>query len=114
MHVLLIKPDIPKNYPLGYQEPQIHLGLASIAGVLEQNGMKVSIIDNYLDRKNTNELIIEIQKLKPDIIGITCDIASIKSVADIVGEIRKSLDIPVIVGGPEVSVHPKELSLIHI
>jgi len=34
---------------------------------------------------------IEIQKLEPDLIGITCDIASIKSVTNIVGEIRKSL-----------------------
>lgn len=111
MHVLLIKPDIAKDYPFEFGEAQIPLGLASIAGVLEQNSIKVSIIDNYLDRKNITELIFEIQKLNPNLIGISCDITSIKSVTDIVGEMRKRLEIPVVVGGPEVSVYPKETFL---
>jgi hypothetical protein len=48
MKVVLIKPDLPNNYPLERNQAEVHLGLASIAGVLERNGIEVSVIDNYL------------------------------------------------------------------
>ena len=44
--VLLIRPDIPKDAPLGKLPPYMPLGLAFLAAVLEKNGFE-SLGKNY-------------------------------------------------------------------
>jgi len=110
MHIVLIKPDLPDDIPVYRHAPEVHLGIASIAAVLEQNGIKVSVIDNFLNRESVTGLIQKIKMLNPDIVGINCDLVSICNVSEIVNKTRE-LGIITIVGGPEVSVHPEETFL---
>jgi radical SAM superfamily enzyme YgiQ (UPF0313 family) len=47
------------------------LGIAYIAAVLEQANLKVSIIDAFIDQLSLYDLGIKIEKINPNIIGIT-------------------------------------------
>jgi radical SAM superfamily enzyme YgiQ (UPF0313 family) len=81
--------------------------LAAIAGILERNGFEVSILDNFLNRDSNDALLERIKEMAPDVVGINCDLISIDNVAKIVKRLRAA-DIPTIVGGPEVSIHPQD------
>lgn len=110
MHIILIKPDLPDDIPFERPLPEVHLGLASIAAILERNHFKVSVIDNFLNRENVERLAERVRTLNPDVVGVNCDLVSIGNVRKIVGAVKK-LGIPTVVGGPEVSVHPKDTFL---
>lgn len=103
--VLLIRPDIPKDAPLGKLPPYMPLGLAFLAAVLEKEGFEVAVLDNYILEKDQNSLAREIQEIKPDVIGVTCNIATTPTVAEVV-EIGKQEGIPTVVGGPQVTIAP--------
>jgi len=105
--VILIKPDMPDNVPLKRYPPEVHLGIGSIAGSLLEEGSDVSIIDNYLHRMFLDELVDKIIKEKPDWVGINCDLVSIGEVEKLASALRPH-SIPVVIGGPEVSIHPRE------
>jgi len=48
------------------------LGLLYIAAVLEENNYEVEVLDAFIDRMNLNQIAREIEKRKPDIVGISC------------------------------------------
>lgn len=103
--VLLIRPDIPKDAPLGKLPPYMPLGLAFLAAVLEKEGFEVAVLDNYLLEKDQNYLARQIQGIKPDVIGVTCNIATTPTVAEVV-EIGRQEDIPTVIGGSQVTIAP--------
>jgi len=107
MKIVLIKPDVPKNAPIGKLPPYLPIGIAFLAGVLEKEGFDVVIIDNYLMELSQNSLAKEIQFIKPDIVGVSCNIATTSNVANIVS-ICNEEGIPVVVGGPQVTIEPKK------
>ncbi len=82
--ILLVGPDVPKDAPLGKLPPFTPIGLAFIAGVLEKEGFDVVILDNYLLEKGQNFLARDVQGIRPDVIGVTCNIATTPAVAEIV------------------------------
>lgn len=106
MHIVLIRPDLPKEAPIGRHFPQLPIGLAFIAGVLEKHGSKITIIDDYLLRKGAKYLADQVSNLNANLIGITCNLATVITTAEIVNTLLP-LNIPVVVGGPEVTVNPE-------
>jgi len=123
MKVLLVNP--PQIFYPGSDAPagNLPLGLMYIAAVLDKAGYKVEILDAFMTEavflkvKDTLEVGMpyrrireEIQRRKPDIVGIanpfTCQIDNAVKVADIVKEVDPA--ILTVVGGPHVTVVPAE------
>lgn len=123
MKTLLINP--PQTFFPGSDLPagNLPLGLLYIASVLDKAGYKAEILDAFMTdfpfRKNGDVTEVgmpygiikeEIQRRKPDIVGIanpfTCQVEHAIKVADIVKEIDQS--IPTVVGGPHGTVVPVE------
>jgi len=105
MHIILIRPDLPREAPIGRLFPQLPIGLAFIAGVLEQHGFKITILDDYLFRKGAKHVAEQVRNLNADLIGITCNLATVITTAEIVNELIP-FNIPIVLGGPEVTVNP--------
>ncbi|MHC4173206.1 MAG: B12-binding domain-containing radical SAM protein [Planctomycetota bacterium] len=103
--VLLIRPDLPKDYPMGKLPPFLPLGLGFLAAVLKRAGYHVEIIDNYLYCKKADELIEDVRSIKPDLIGISVTVATTSTAADIIS-VLKEQNIPIVIGGPQVTVDP--------
>ena len=63
----------------------------------------------YTINNRTEEILKGIYKKKPDIVAFSCYIWNIHLIDEVAGELRKLLpDIPIWVGGPEVSYNAKE------
>jgi len=123
MKILLINP--PQTFFPGSDPPaaNLPLGLLYIAAVLDKAGYNVEILDAFMtdlpfrEKGDTTEVGMpyerikeEIQRRKPDIVGIanpfTSQVEQAVRVADIVKEI--DLNILTVVGGPHVTVVPVE------
>jgi anaerobic magnesium-protoporphyrin IX monomethyl ester cyclase len=120
MKVLLINP--PQTFYLGSDPPagNLPLGLIYIAAVLDNAGYNVEILDAFMKgsfRKNGETLTVgmpyeeikeEIQRRKPDIVGIanpfTCQVEHAIKVGNIVKEV--DMGILTVVGGPHVPAVP--------
>jgi anaerobic magnesium-protoporphyrin IX monomethyl ester cyclase len=132
MKILLINP--PWTYPKKYFKHSdlsvsIPLGLAYLAGMIEKNFNKnqvqIKILDSFTLKNNIvhetssqfhlgarfNQLSKEIEKFKPDIIGITSPFTSQVNNAIKVIKLAKNLfpNVPVIMGGPHGTIQPMEL-----
>lgn len=86
------------------------LGILYLAGYLENHSQhKISVIDAQVEKLSYQELKQRIEKISPDIIGITAMtftlIDVIKTVA-LVKEINPR--VKVILGGPHAHIYPKE------
>ena len=117
MHILLISPPhkniitttIPEkiNRERGHQPP---LGLLYLASYLKQNsGHKVTIIDSETEELDYPDLKLMLAQLKPDLVGIqvlTFTLLDALRTASIVK--IYSRDIPVVFGGPHVTIYPRE------
>jgi radical SAM superfamily enzyme YgiQ (UPF0313 family) len=91
------------------------LGIAYIAAVLEKEH-KVSILDTQTLNLTREGIKAAIKKFNPDIVGITCMTPTIEASLEI-SELAKevSKDIVTVLGGPHLSVFPKEtLSYEHV
>lgn len=103
--ILLIRPNLPKDYPLGKLPPFLPLGLGFLAGVLRRAEYHVEIIDNYLNAKKSEELLEDVRSIKPDLIGISVTIATTSTVTSIISVLKEE-NIPIVIGGPQVTVDP--------
>ncbi len=127
--ILLIVP--PFYRLLGSRNNWMHIGLQYVASVLSKNGYSVKIyntdadpnipVKNYksffeenLDYKIENtdlwdEIEQTIRDYDPDLVGITLSIVT-KRMAYRIARLTKKInpDIPVIIGGPEVTLRPLE------
>ena len=123
MKTLLINP--PQTFFPGSDPPaaNLPLGLLYVAAVLDEAGYKTEILDAFMTDfpfRNIGDVTEvgmpyvkikeEIQRRKPDIVGIanpfTCQVEHAVRVADIVKEVDPS--ILTVVGGPHVTVVPVE------
>jgi anaerobic magnesium-protoporphyrin IX monomethyl ester cyclase len=118
--VLLVNP--PQTFYPGSDPPagNLPLGLMYIAAVLDKAGYKVEILDAFMRgsfRKNGDSIIVgmpyeeiktEIQRRKPDIVGIanpfTCQVEHAIKVSNIVKEVDST--ILMVAGGPHVPAVP--------
>jgi magnesium-protoporphyrin IX monomethyl ester (oxidative) cyclase len=101
MKISLVNPSQHTNYP------QLPLGLAYIAAVLEKGGHKVSIIDANLEKLTPQQAAKEALKKSPDIIGITSMTPEINEAITISENIKSESNVPVICGGPHPSALPE-------
>jgi len=103
--ILLIRPDLPKEYPMGKLPPFVPLGLGFLAGALNRAGYNVEILDNYLYGKTDYELLEDVKSIRPDLTGITVSVATTPTVSSIVSALKEE-NIPLVIGGPQVTVDP--------
>lgn len=100
----------PANAPwvLGRKLPP--LGLAYVAAALEKNRFEVSILDNYLLKKPIREVKETIERLQPEIVGITCGSATYQRCIEAARTIKKAdPECKVVVGGWHASYMPETL-----
>ena len=126
MNVCLINPilfsfqrvksrSLKNNVGMSFYPP---LGLCYIANYLEKGGVKVKIIDrNYLMTKNhSNKPLVdniterEINKFRPDIIGISATTPTFFDLRTNIAKIISNLDNKpkVVAGGPHISALPED------
>ena len=112
--VLLINPPFPMESRYGKGLEKIgavlpSLGLAYVAAALEQRGYAVKILDSpalNLDIVNTVENIV---KERPDIVGLTCLTPNFDLCLTLAEEIKRQIDVEVMVGGPHATLFPQQV-----
>ena len=98
----------PENSPWGVPAKLPPLGLAYVGGALEKAGFEVQILDNYQLRTTLDFVKQEIQRLKPEIVGITCGSVTYRrcvEMAKITKEVCPSCKV--VIGGWHASYLPE-------
>ncbi len=102
MRVMIINPQF--HLPIDTRTTP-HLGLAYLAAVSEQRGDEVFLFDADVEEETIPEAI---RRFDPEIIGITANTPQVKAAWRTAQAIKSVKDIPIVVGGPHVSVLPTE------
>ena len=80
-----------------------------IASVLEQEGHDVKILDASLEKKDTDEVLAEIETYRPDLVGATVFTALYAQAKEILKRAKREFpQIVTVAGGPHVTVLPEE------
>jgi len=83
------------------------LGIVYLAAVLRQNGFKVSLIDGPASGLNEEEILKEIEKIGPKVIGISAITPLFHRAIRLAENIRARFsDILIVIGGHHVSIEP--------
>ncbi len=82
-----------------------HLGLAYLAAVSERRGDEVVIFDADVEDRSVQDFI---QEFKPHLVGITANTPQVKQAWRTARAIKEIHDVPIVLGGPHVSVLPEE------
>jgi len=86
------------------------IGLAYVAAALEKSGFQVEMLDNYLLEKPIEEVKLEIKRLNPEIVGITCSSATYSRCVETAKAVKEMLpSCKVVVGGWHPSYEPESL-----
>ena len=97
---------IPKNKSLmghKYTPPgHPHIGVAYLGAFLKKHGHQVRVYDDGL--KNSYSLTDSVKEFRPDLIGVTSFSYCYDYALDCIKRIKNNFDIPVVIGGPHVSV----------
>jgi len=86
------------------------LGLGYIGAALEKHGHEVKIIDGgapYAEY-DLESMVDEIACYEPDLIGLTLTVSFALHTYRLISELKKRLDVPIIVGGPHATILPEE------
>ncbi|MFH1540805.1 MAG: radical SAM protein [Elusimicrobiota bacterium] len=88
------------------------LGLCYLAAALEKNGHTVEIIDAEVERLCLKEVLLKVENIKPNIIGINIFSPTLHKSKEIAEKIKISLPhIPIVVGGAHVSIMKEQALL---
>jgi anaerobic magnesium-protoporphyrin IX monomethyl ester cyclase len=82
------------------------MGLAYLGAVSERRGDDVRIYDADVEEQSLADFLRE---FKPQIVGITANTPQVKQSWRTAAAIKKELDVPIVLGGPHVSVVSEEL-----
>jgi radical SAM superfamily enzyme YgiQ (UPF0313 family) len=85
-----------------------HLGLAYLAAISEARGDEVLLFDADIEDEPIAEAI---RRFQPEIVGITANTPQVKSAWRTAQAIKSVKDVPVVLGGPHVSVLPAESAM---
>ena len=108
--ILLMTTDPPKESPWGLGRRFPPLGLAYVAGALEQAGFQVELLDNYLLKKPIEDVKQEVKRLAPEILGITCGSVTYKRCIETAKAVKEVLpSCKVVVGGWHPSYLPESM-----
>ena len=83
-----------------------HLGLAYLGAVSEQRGDTVRVFDADVEDQPLADFLHEFQ---PHMVGITANTPQVKQAWRTAKAIKKELDVPIVFGGPHVSVASEDL-----
>jgi radical SAM superfamily enzyme YgiQ (UPF0313 family) len=106
-NVLLIRPHVALDDTQSYATESPPIGIISLGSFLRSKGLAVTAVGLCIDTKI--DIIYEIAKIKPDIIGIssmTCDFPSALKMAN---QIKQHFNIPLVLGGAHPTIFPKEV-----
>lgn len=83
---------------------QIPLGIFSIAAYLRQNGYDVSVTDAEARRLSGNQIVNEIDSIRPDFVGIGSTTVAFHRALEVAGLIKERFStLPIVLGGPHVT-----------
>ena len=102
MRVLLINPKF--RLPIDTRTTA-HLGLAYLAAVSERRGDEVVIFDADVEDRPLEDFVGE---YRPHVVGITANTPQVKQAWRTAAAIKRVHDVPIVLGGPHVSVLPEE------
>lgn len=106
--ILLMTTIPPENSPWGVPARLPPLGLAYVGGALEKAGFEVQILDNYQLRTNIDFVRQETQRLKPEIVGITCGSVTYRRCVEMAKAIKEVVpSCKIVVGGWHASYLPE-------
>jgi radical SAM superfamily enzyme YgiQ (UPF0313 family) len=108
--VLLMTTAPPTKGPWIHGRKLPPLGLAYVAAALEKADFNVEMIDNYLLEKPIEDLKLDIKRVNPDIVGITCGSVTYQrciETAKAVKEVRPSCKV--VAGGWHPSYMPESV-----
>lgn len=101
-------PPIKAPWIVGRKLPP--LGLAYVAAALEKGGFQVEVLDNYLHKKPVDYVKHEIERLSPEIVGITCGSVTYQRCVETAKAVKEVLpSCKVVVGGPHPSYMPDSM-----
>lgn len=108
MRILLINPPINFKKSCGefseLMEPAPSIGLAYIAAILEKNGFDVEVIDAFTFRMDTIQIVEEVKKKDPQVVGITCLTPSAINTEQIAKRIKEyNKDVFIVLGNLHAS-----------
>lgn len=114
MNLLLIAPRWLKVYgSFKYITKILHfeppLGLCYLAASCEKEGINTDILDAEAEGFDVEDIISYVKKTKPDFIGITTTTPTIGEAKRVAQEIKRNFSIPIIVGGPHVTLIGKQV-----
>lgn len=113
MRIMLINPHIDQEIAYGKRFKQLGavlppLGLCYLAGVLEREGYPVNIIDANLLNLSHKDILKEIEKGPPNVIGLYATTLGIEIAEDLAKNIKDNFpQIYVVIGGPHISGYGK-------
>lgn len=102
MRVMLVNPQF--RLPIDTRTTP-HLGLAYLGAVSEQAGYETIIFDADVEDEPLAEVV---KRFNPDLVGITTNTPQVKQAWRTAKAIKAVKDVPVVLGGPHVSVLPAE------
>ena len=108
MRTALINPPPAQLVELHDLPDYPHPGLAYLAGYLEYKGKKVDVIDSKLERLSISKTLKRIEKIKPNLIGITAMTHDIIQAHSLATQIKKRFSIPIVIGGVHATALPKQ------
>lgn len=85
------------------------MGIGYIAALLEKNRIGVRVFDYIGEPKTLEDIMQDISKEAPDLIGITATILTISTSNELAREIKKRFPrIPLVIGGPQLCSAPEK------
>jgi len=102
LRVLLINPKF--RLPIDTRTTA-HLGLAYLGAVSERRGDEVVIFDADVEERSVGDFV---QEFRPHIVDITANTPQVKQAWRTAAAIKQVHDVPIVLGGPHVSVLPEE------
>jgi radical SAM superfamily enzyme YgiQ (UPF0313 family) len=82
--------------------------LAYVAAIMEQHGHEVRLIDTRALNLSREEVLNELKAFKPNLLGFRAETYHFHDALEWMGYLKKNLGIPVISGGINLSLYPKE------
>jgi radical SAM superfamily enzyme YgiQ (UPF0313 family) len=84
------------------------LSLAWVAGIAEKAGHEVTIIDARTLRLSREDVLDRLRQFAPDVIGFMMTTYMYRETLEWIQYLKKNLNVPVIVGGYNLRVYPRE------
>jgi anaerobic magnesium-protoporphyrin IX monomethyl ester cyclase len=108
--ILLMTTAPPPNAPWYHGKKLPPLGLSYVAASLEKASFKVEMLDNYMLNKPIEEVEQLLERLNPEIVGITCGSATYRQCVETSRAVKDTLpSCKVVVGGWHASYLPDSL-----